>query len=165
MEPRHDPSRLFAPPSGLSPQSVPAPRNSLLRDRNVAWLMGGATVSMLGDQFTLVALPWLVLRMTGDTMVLGTVMALLGVPRALFILLGGAVVDRHSPKRVLMLSKHVNTVLLGALTLLVLFDRLTLRWCTCSHWALACPRLSAFRQPPRCCRKWCSRINCQPPTA
>lgn len=102
------------------------PRNTLLRDRNVAWLMGGSLVSLLGDQFTLVALPWLVLRLTGDTLVLGTVLALLGIPRALFILLGGAIVDRHSPKRVLMLSKHANTVLLGTLALLVLFDRLTL---------------------------------------
>ena len=103
-----------------SPAASP-PRNTLLRDRNVAWLMGGSLVSLLGDQFTLVALPWLVLRMTGDTLVLGTVLALLGIPRALFILLGGALVDRHSPQRVLMLSKHVNTVLLGTLALLVLF--------------------------------------------
>ncbi|MES1161896.1 MAG: MFS transporter, partial [Rhizobacter sp.] len=43
-----------------------------------------------------------------------------------FILLGGAVVDRYSPQRVLMWSKHVNTVLLGALALLVMTDRLTL---------------------------------------
>ncbi|MEQ1683112.1 MAG: MFS transporter [Burkholderiaceae bacterium] len=112
--------------STTAPAASSAPRHSLLRDRNMAWLMGGSLVSLLGDQFTLVALPWLVLRMTGDTLVLGTVLALLGVPRALFILLGGAVVDRHSPKRVLMLSKHVNTALLGALALLVLFDRLTL---------------------------------------
>ena len=110
-----------APSTGTSP-----PRNTLLRDRNIAWLMGGAIVSLLGDQFTLVALPWLVLRMTGDTLILGTVLALLGIPRALFILIGGAVVDRHSPKQVLMLSKHVNTVLLGALALLVLFGGLTL---------------------------------------
>jgi MFS family permease len=110
-----------APSTGTSP-----PRHALLRDRNVAWLMGGSIVSLLGDQFTLVALPWLVLRMTGDTLVLGTVLALLGIPRALFILIGGAVVDRHSPKQVLMLSKHANTVLLGTLALLVLFGHLTL---------------------------------------
>ena len=110
-----------APSTGTAPS-----RNTLLRDRNVAWLMGGSIVSLLGDQFTLVALPWLVLRMTGDTLVLGTVLALLGIPRALFILIGGAVVDRHSPKQVLMLSKHANTALLGALALLVLFGGLTL---------------------------------------
>lgn len=112
-----------------SPDSAPAaasPRSALFRNPSFAWLMGGGIVSLLGDQFTLVALPWLVLRMTGDTLVLGTVLALLGVPRALFILLGGAVVDRHSPQRVLMWSKHVNTVLLGALALLVMTEQLTL---------------------------------------
>ncbi len=117
--------------SSSATSATPSPagstaRNNLLRDRNVAWLMSGSLVSLLGDQFTLVALPWLVLRLTGDTLVLGTVLALLGIPRALFILVGGAVVDRHSPKRVLMLSKHLNTALLGGLALLVLFDRLTL---------------------------------------
>jgi hypothetical protein len=44
--------------------------------------MGGSAISLLGDQFTIVALPWLVLRLTGDTVALGTVLALIGVPRA-----------------------------------------------------------------------------------
>jgi MFS family permease len=52
--------------------------------------------------------------------------ALLGVPRAVLILFGGALVDRHSPKRILMLTKHVNTVLLGVLAALVLSGRATL---------------------------------------
>jgi hypothetical protein len=89
------------------------------RHASFRWLFGGALISQLGDQFTLIALPWLVLTLTGDTLVLGTVLALLSVPRALFILLGGALVDRYSPKQVLMLTKHVNTVLLAALAALV----------------------------------------------
>jgi len=91
-----------------------------MRDKNFVWLMAGSIITMLGDQFTLVALPWLVLRMTGDTLVLGTVLGLLSLPRALFILMGGAIVDRYSPKGVLMVTKYVNTVLLGALAVLVL---------------------------------------------
>jgi len=101
-------------------------RAALMRDRNFIWLMVGAIISLLGDQFTLVALPWLVLRMTGDTLVLGTVLGLLSLPRALFILIGGAVVDRYSPKKVLMVTKYVNTVLLGALAVLVLVGGLSL---------------------------------------
>lgn len=89
-------------------------------------MTGGAFLSMLGDQFTLIALPWLVLQMTGDTLVLGTVLALISIPRALFILIGGALVDRHSPKRVLMVSKYVNLVLLATLAGLVLAGMLTL---------------------------------------
>ncbi len=102
------------------------PRAALLRDRNFQWLLGGGFVSLLGDQFTLIALPWLVLKMTGDTLVLGTVLAVISVPRALFMLVGGALVDRHSPKQVLLLTKYLNTALLGVLAALVLAGGLAL---------------------------------------
>jgi MFS family permease len=96
-----------------------SPRTTLLRDRNFAWLMGGGVISALGDQFTMIALPWLVLKLSHDPGTLGLVVALMGAPRAVLILFGGAVVDRHSPKSILMLTKHVNTVLLAVLATLV----------------------------------------------
>jgi hypothetical protein len=43
---------------------------------------------MLGDQFSLLALPWLVLSLTGDSLSLGIAVALMGTPRAVLILLG-----------------------------------------------------------------------------
>lgn len=101
-------------------------RRVLLREPNFLWMMAGGAVSMLGDQFTLIALPWLVLQMTGDTVALGTVLALISIPRALFILIGGAMVDRHSPKQVLMITKYINTLLLGGLAALVFSGALTL---------------------------------------
>ncbi len=111
----------------MNTQNTPAAAKAeLLRDPNFRWLMAGGGLSMLGDQFTLIALPWLVLAMTGDTLVLGVVLGLISVPRALFILVGGAIVDRHSPKKVLMLTKYVNLVLLGALAALVFTGTLTL---------------------------------------
>jgi len=93
---------------------------ALKRDPNFKWLLRGGVISMLGDQLTIIALPWLVLKLTGDTLALGLVIALMSIPRAVFILIGGALVDRYSPKRVLMLSKYANAVLLALLTLLVL---------------------------------------------
>ncbi len=102
------------------------PRAALLKDTNFRWMTGGSFLSMLGDQFTLIALPWLVLQMTGDTLVLGTVLALISIPRAVFILVGGALVDRHSPKQVLMVTKFINLLLLAALAGLVLAGTLTL---------------------------------------
>ncbi|MFN3438157.1 MAG: MFS transporter [Acidovorax sp.] len=113
-------------PQDPSPGPTSDPRAALFKDRNFRWMTGGSFLSMLGDQFTLIALPWLVLQMTGDTLVLGTVLALISVPRALFILIGGALVDRHSPKQVLMITKYVNLVLLAALAGLVLAGTLTL---------------------------------------
>ena len=109
---------------------------ALFSDRNFRWLLSGAVISMLGDQFTLIALPWLVLKMTNDPFVLGTVLALIGVPRALFILIGGAFVDRYSPKRVLMLTKYINTLLLGLLAVLVLTGDLRLWMVYCIAAAL-----------------------------
>lgn len=99
---------------------------ALRRDPNFSWLMSGAIISALGDQFTLIALPWLVLQLTGDPLALGMMVAVMGIPRAILILFGGALVDRYSPKRVLMLTKHVNTALLLVLAALVLLGQASL---------------------------------------
>ncbi|WP_332878398.1 MFS transporter [Massilia sp. S19_KUP03_FR1] len=93
---------------------------TLKTNPNFRWLLRGAIVSNLGDQLTVVALPLLVLQLTGDPLALGLVIALIGLPRAIFILLGGALVDRFSPQRVLMASKLANAVLLILLALLVM---------------------------------------------
>ena len=50
------------------------------REYRLLWL--GQAVSHLGDQFHLIALPWLVLAVTGDPLQLGLVLAAAGVPRA-----------------------------------------------------------------------------------
>jgi MFS family permease len=99
---------------------------TLKNNANFRWLLSGGILSMLGDQFTLIALPWLVLKLTGDPLSLGLVLALLGAPRAVFILIGGAVVDRYSPKRVLMLTKHASALLVGVLAVLTLTGTATL---------------------------------------
>jgi MFS family permease len=85
-----------------------------------------STISTLGDQFTLVALPWLVYTMTGSSAAMGGAIALMGIPRAIFILLGGAVVDRYSPKVVLVFSRFLNASLLMLLAALVFAAKLTL---------------------------------------
>lgn len=64
---------------------APAKQNPLLRVvslRDFRLLLTGASLSLLGDQFALIATPWLVLQLTGDPMVLGIVLALAGLPRA-----------------------------------------------------------------------------------
>jgi MFS family permease len=121
------------------------PRAVLLRDPNFTWLMSGSVMSALGDQFTAIALPWLVLKLTGDPLALGMIVAMMAVPRAVLILFGGALVDRHSPKRVLMLTKHANALLLGVLALLVFQGSATLPVITAL--ALGLSLASAFSIP------------------
>lgn len=101
-------------------------RAALLRESNFRWLMGGGLVSALGDQFTMIALPWLVLTMTGSALTMGLVIALMSIPRALLILVGGALVDRYSPKFILMLSKYSNALLLFLLAAMVLTDSISM---------------------------------------
>ncbi|MBP1474871.1 MFS transporter [Frateuria sp. MAH-13] len=95
-------------------------RSPLLANRDFRLLLGGSAVSALGDQFTLVALPWLVLRLTGSPAALGLVLAAMALPRAIFMLLGGAMVDRLSARRILLLARSVNALLVALLAALVL---------------------------------------------
>lgn len=122
-----------------------AARRDLFANPNFRWLLSGGIISMLGDQFTMLAMPWLMLKLTGDSLALGMVLAIMGVPRALFILLGGALTDRYSSHRVLMLTKYVNLGLLGLLGALVLADTLPL-WLL-YPLALAVGLASAFSIP------------------
>ena len=105
---------------------VKTERAALLREPNFRWMMGGGLISALGDQFTMIALPWLVLTLTGSPLTMGLVIALMSIPRALLILVGGALVDRYSPKSVLMLSKFANGALLFILAAMVLTDRVSM---------------------------------------
>jgi MFS family permease len=89
-------------------------------NRNFRLLFCGSSISAIGDQFTLVALPWLVLQLTGNPAQLGLVLAVMALPRAVFMLVGGAVVDRMSPRRVLLSARSANALLTGVLAALVL---------------------------------------------
>lgn len=90
-------------------QGNPMIRVMSLRDFRL--LFAGATTSLLGDQFAFIATPWLVLRLTGDPLALGIVLALEGIPRAVFMLLGGAVTDRFSPRYLMLFSDLIRCVL------------------------------------------------------
>lgn len=100
-----------------------SPKNPMLRVmalRDFRLLFSGAATSLLGDQFALIATPWLVLRLTGDPLTLGIVLALEGIPRAVLMLLGGAITDRLSP-RLLMLASDIIRFLLTAMMAMVIF--------------------------------------------
>lgn len=137
--------RLSLSACHMNPTQATNQRAALFGDVNFRWLLGGALLSLLGEQLALISFPWLVLKMTGDPFALGTVLALIGVPRALLMLVSGALVDRYSPKKVLMLMKYINTVLLGTLALLVLTNSLAL-WMVYGL-ALAIGIVTAFSIP------------------
>ena len=88
------------------------------RDYRLLWI--GQAVSHLGDQFHLIALPWLVLTLTHDPFQLGLVLALAGIPRAAVMLIGGAFADRHSPRVIMLVSDALRFVIAAALAVSIL---------------------------------------------
>lgn len=90
-------------------------RGRILRMRDFRLLLAGSTTSMLGDQFALIATPWLALELRNDPFILGIVLALEGAPRALSMLAGGVLTDRFTPRIVMLLTD----VLRGAMTMVM----------------------------------------------
>lgn len=100
-----------------------SPFGEVLGNRNFRLLWIGEGVSVLGDHFYMIALPWLVLQLTGDSLAMGTVLALSAIPRALLMLVGGALTDRFSPRSLMLASNAARFVLVSILTGLVFANR------------------------------------------
>ena len=104
----------------MNTTSTKNPMARVMTIRDFRLLFAGATTSLLGDQFALIATPWLVLKLTGDPMALGIVLALEGIPRAIFMLLGGAITDRLSPRLVMLVSDIIRLFLTCFMAFVVL---------------------------------------------
>lgn len=97
-----------------------------LQKRNFGLLLAGQSISLLGDQFYILALPWLVLLLSGTPGDVAATLALAGVPRAIFMLAGGVLVDRFSPQRVLFLSNVARMLLVTYLAVVLITSHTSL---------------------------------------
>lgn len=107
----------------LTAEESPAPHPSLLAPlgvRDFRLIFTGETVSLLGDQFHFIALAWLTLQLTSSGVALGTVLMVAAVPRAVFMLLGGALSDRLSPRSLMLWSNVIRGVVVAIVAALVL---------------------------------------------
>ena len=77
---------------------------------------------MLADQAFLVALTWLVLRVTGSGAELGLVLAVASIPGTILTPAGGILSDRHSPALIMIWASVGRVFLLALLTVLILAD-------------------------------------------
>jgi MFS family permease len=82
------------------------------------WLISG-TISLLGDQFYLVALPWLILQKTGSAVAMGAVMMAGSIPRALLMLMGGVISDRMSARKIMITTAITRTICVAAIGVLI----------------------------------------------
>jgi MFS family permease len=93
-----------------------------LKARTFRRLWTGAGLSMLADQAFLVALTWLVLRVTGSGAELGLVLAVASIPGTILTPAGGVLSDRYSPALIMVGANAGRVLLLTLLTTLILAD-------------------------------------------
>ena len=77
---------------------------------------------MLADQAFLVALTWLVLRVSGSGAELGAVLAVASIPGTVLTPAGGVLSDRYSPAAIMIWASAGRVLLLALLTILILID-------------------------------------------
>ncbi len=101
--------------------TVPLRRN---RDFNLMW--SGGTLSDLGSYTSLLAVPLLVLAITGSPAQAGTVTTLAAVIRGLARLPGGALADRWNRRTLMLVSDLARMVLFAGLALAVYAEHVSL---------------------------------------
>jgi MFS family permease len=91
-----------------------------LRHRNFRLFFGGQTISLIGTWMTRIATSWLVYRLTGSALLLGTISFAGQIPTFLFAPIAGVLVDRMDRRKVLVWTQAlsmVQSLALAALTL------------------------------------------------
>lgn len=89
------------------------------RARNQLFLLGAFTVSTVGDWLYRLALPFLVLELTGSAIGAGLAYAVEYAPYVFFSMLGGVAADRFDRRRLLILADLGSALIVGMLAALV----------------------------------------------
>lgn len=100
---------------------------------------------MTGDAAFEIALAWTVIRSTGSVAALAGVLLFRAVPRGVLLLLGGAVVDRYSPRAVMVVTHLARAVALAVLATMALTGAPT--WWQLAALALVMGVSAAFFAP------------------
>lgn len=97
-----------------------------LRHRNFRLFFCGQSVSLIGTWMTRLATSWLVYRLTGSSVLLGTISFAGQIPTFFFAPLAGAWVDHRDRRRVLLVTQFLAAVQSLALAALTLSGRITI---------------------------------------
>ena len=99
-----------------------------LRHRNFRLFFGGQSISLIGTWMTRIATAWLVYRLTGSALLLGTVSFAGQIPTFLFAPFAGVWVDRLNRRQVLVWTQALSMVQSLALAALTLSGHITIPW-------------------------------------
>ncbi len=99
-----------------------------LRHRNFRLFFGGQSISLVGSWMTLVATRWLVYRLTGSALLLGTVGFVGQIPSFLLAPFAGVWMDRLDRRKVLLCTQTLSMMQSLTLAAMTLSGRITIPW-------------------------------------
>ena len=88
------------------------------------WL--GRLVSLFGDAFALIALPWFVLQVTGSGTATAGILLTLQLPAIVTSMLIGWLIDRFQPRAIITIDNGLRTLIIGLIPVLYWFNGLQL---------------------------------------
>ena len=86
----------------------------------------GRLISLFGDAFTLIALPWFVLQVTGSGTATAGILLTLQLPAILTSMVIGSLVDHFQPRTIMAIDNGFRTFIVGLIPILYWFGLLEL---------------------------------------
>ncbi len=86
----------------------------------------GRLVSLFGDAFALIALPWFVLQATGSSTATAAILLALQFPAIVTSMLIGWLIDRFQPRAIITIDNGLRTLIIGLIPILYWFNALQL---------------------------------------
>jgi MFS family permease len=86
----------------------------------------GRSISLFGDAFTLIALPWFILQITDSGTATASILLTLQLPAMLTSIAIGSLIDRFQPRAIIMLDNLLRTLIIGLIPILYWFGLLEL---------------------------------------
>lgn len=79
-------------------------------NKNYLLLLQGQLVSTFGDALYAIALSFFVLKLTGSSTLVGTIMGVVTIPRIILGPFAGVIVDRYSKKMIIILCDIIRGI-------------------------------------------------------
>jgi MFS family permease len=109
------PATLSAPDAASTEQFARSPAMHLRNNRNFNIFWIGQSLSSIGDAVALIAMPLLVLQVTGSVARMGTVTAVVGVAMLVAGIVAGPIADRVDRRRLMILCDLARMVVYAAI--------------------------------------------------
>ncbi|WP_269768023.1 MFS transporter [Tumebacillus avium] len=90
-------------------------RFAIFRQRSFLFYWLGYVLSQLGDVIFMITMSWMIVEVTGSGIIMGTFLMMFGIPRLAVMLIGGVMVDRYDPRKVMIYSDLLRAAVLAVI--------------------------------------------------